>query len=174
MKDMLDAILAYSRVDAEGRTLEFASVELPLAHAQEALAASIGATNAVITTHGVWPSLGMDVPQIAAVFQNLLGNAIKYRHPGTDPQIRVTSSRAHGGWRFEVQDNGVGFDSSRAGRAFQIFQRLHRRSKYEGMGVGLALVKRIVQRHGGRVGIDSEVGIGTTAWFTLPEAPGVS
>ena len=174
MKDMLDAILSYSRVDAEGRTLEFASVELPLQHAQEALNARIKETGATITVQGAWPTLGMDVPQLAAVFQNLLSNAIKYRQPGASPEIIVTASRSEGGWRFEVRDNGVGFDSSRAKRAFQIFQRLHRRSRYDGLGVGLALVKRIVQRHGGRVGIESELGMGTTAWFWLPDAPGIT
>lgn len=173
MKDMLDAILAYSHVEAEGSSLVYESVEVALAYAQDVLAAAIEESDARIEHTGVWPTLVMDVNQIAAVFQNLLGNAIKYRRPGVRPKIIVASTRGHSGWRFEVRDNGVGFDGERAGRAFQIFQRLHRRSLYDGMGVGLALVKRIVQRHGGEVGIESEPGVGTTAWFWLPETRGV-
>ena len=148
-------------------------MEVALAYAQDVLAAAIEESDARIEHTGVWPTLVMDVNQIAAVFQNLLGNAIKYRRPGVRPKIIVASTRGHSGWRFEVRDNGVGFDGERAGRAFQIFQRLHRRSLYDGMGVGLALVKRIVQRHGGEVGIESEPGVGTTAWFWLPETRGV-
>lgn len=169
MHDMLDAILDYSQIEERGRPPTEAALSDTLDDAIVALDSAISGTGAKVERTGEWPALRIDRAQIAAVFQNLLHNAIKYRKKDEAPHIVVSSRPEFGRWVFEVSDNGVGFPPERAPRAFQIFQRLHARSKYPGLGVGLAQVKRTVRRHGGEVGIDSERGVGTRVWFSLPK-----
>jgi chemotaxis family two-component system sensor kinase Cph1 len=124
-------------------------------------------SNAVITMDPL-PVVSADPAQLSMVFQNLIGNAIKFR--GNDPpSIHISSERADGMWRFAVTDNGIGIDPAFHGRIFEIFQRLHTRDKYPGTGIGLAIVKKIVERHGGKIWIESELGKGSTFYFTLPE-----
>jgi light-regulated signal transduction histidine kinase (bacteriophytochrome) len=109
-----------------------------------------------------------DATQLSQLFQNLIGNAIKFR--GAEwPHIRVSACDLGREWRFSVKDNGIGIDAQYADKVFVIFQRLHTRREYTGTGIGLAICKRIVERHGGRIWFDSEPGKGSTFYFTLPK-----
>jgi light-regulated signal transduction histidine kinase (bacteriophytochrome) len=115
------------------------------------------------------PTVSADELQLGQVFQNLLGNALKF-HGERAPRIQVRADSIEDGnmWRFSVADNGIGIDKENGGRLFQMFQRLHTREEYEGTGIGLAISKRIVERHAGRIWFDSAPGQGTTFYFTLP------
>jgi len=119
------------------------------------------------------PTVYADGSQVTQLFQNLIGNALKFRRLNTDeaPRIRIHARRDGAGWTFAVQDNGIGIDPAYAGRIFVIFQRLHTREEYAGTGIGLAICKRIVERHGGRIWVESQPGQGATFLFTLPAAP---
>jgi light-regulated signal transduction histidine kinase (bacteriophytochrome) len=102
------------------------------------------------------------------LFQNLIGNALKYRHKDRPPQVQVSATRTNGEWQFAVRDNGIGIDPKHFGQIFGIFQRLHTREEYEGTGIGLALCQKIVTRHGGRIWVESKPGEGAIFSFTLP------
>jgi two-component system sensor histidine kinase/response regulator len=120
-------------------------------------------------THDALPFLRMRGGQLEHLFQNLIGNAIKYRRDGEPPRIHITVERAGEDWRFAIGDNGIGVASAFQDRIFGIFKRLHSDSKYSGTGVGLAICKRIVERHGGRIWVESEGdGKGATFYFTVP------
>src|SRR5215475_11042471 len=107
-----------------------------------------------------------DLTQLTLLFQNLIGNAVKFHGP-KPPHIYINSSRQNGEWIITVRDNGIGIEPQYFERIFVIFQRLHTRKEYPGTGMGLALCKRIVERHGGKIWLDSKVGTGTTFRFTL-------
>jgi two-component system, chemotaxis family, sensor kinase Cph1 len=111
-----------------------------------------------------------DGNQLVQLFQNLIGNAIKYRNPDQPPRIKITTREQEAEWEFLVGDNGVGFDPQHAQRIFQIFQRLHTSREYPGTGIGLAICKKIVEHHGGRIWVETEPGRGSSFFFTLPKA----
>jgi signal transduction histidine kinase len=116
------------------------------------------------------PIVQGDEGQVGQLLQNLIGNALKFR--GAEPPRIAIEARLHGGrWLFSVADNGIGIDMKQAGRIFEMFQRLHERGKYEGSGIGLSIAKRIVERHGGRIWLESRLGEGTTFRFTLRADP---
>jgi light-regulated signal transduction histidine kinase (bacteriophytochrome) len=116
---------------------------------------------------GELPIVHFDETQLTQLFQNLIGNAIKFRGDAP-PHVRITASAGHGEHVFDIRDNGIGMDVQYSERVFQMFQRLHERGRYEGSGIGLAIAKRIVDRHGGRIWFESEPGVGTTFHFTIP------
>jgi len=117
--------------------------------------------------HGPLPKVLGDCVQLTQLFQNLVGNAIKFRG-AQPPQVEVTAERDGAEWKFRVADNGIGIDPKHFERIFVLFQRLHTRQEYAGTGMGLAICKKIVERHGGRIWVESEPGHGTSFWFTLP------
>jgi light-regulated signal transduction histidine kinase (bacteriophytochrome) len=122
--------------------------------------------NATIT-YDLLPSVMGDENLLVKLFQNLIGNAIKYRSQET-PQIYINVKKEKNQYLFSVKDNGIGIDSEHLNRIFTIFQRLHTNEKYEGTGIGLAIVQKIVHQHGGQIWAESELGKGTTFYFTLP------
>jgi signal transduction histidine kinase len=121
--------------------------------------------------YGELPVVMGDEDQLVQLFQNLIANAIKFRS-GPGPRIVVSAEAEDGYWRFSVQDNGIGIGKDYFDRIFVMFQRLHSRSAYPGTGIGLAICKKIVERHGGRIWVESEPGQGTVFKFTLPRAGG--
>ena len=168
MHQMITDLLAYSRVRRYGEPLAPVALGDVVAEARENLASDIQESGASIDVAEL-PTIQGDHSQLVRLFQNLLGNAIKYGPREGHPVIAITAQEEADGWRILVADNGLGIDPENAERVFQVFQRLHTREEYEGTGAGLALSKRIVERHGGAIGVESAgEGHGSTFWFTLP------
>ena len=124
-----------------------------------------------VVTHDPLPTVLGDATRLGQVVQNLIGNALKFRGPAP-PRIHVSAQWEGKQWRFSVRDNGIGIDPAQAGRLFQVFRRLHTRKEYPGTGIGLAICKKIVERHGGQIWVESEAGKGSTFFFTLSAASG--
>ena len=169
MQQMIDGLLAISRVESLGKDLRLIDAKEALRDAIANLEESIHATGAEVLYSDL-PWVRADRMQLAHVFQNLLSNAIKFR--GTQPpRLRITTQRGDGTWIFRVADNGIGFPQQEGPRMFKIFSRLHRREDFPGSGIGLAIVQKVVARHGGRVWATSEGDEGATFSFSIPAHP---
>lgn len=168
MQRLIEDLLAFSRVSSRPHKVERIPAENAVRWARGNLHAAITETNAQITS-GDLPEVRVDEGQLGLVFQNLFANAIKFRRPGVVPEISVTARRAESAWSFEVKDNGIGIDAKHQDKIFTMFQRLHARSVYPGNGIGLAICKRILERHQGRIWVESTPGAGSTFHFTLPD-----
>jgi histidine kinase/DNA gyrase B/HSP90-like ATPase/phospho-acceptor domain-containing protein len=166
MQALIQDLLAVSRVDRQGQRFEPTSVEALVGYALDNLKGAIEESGAVIT-HDPLPMVMADERQFLHVLQNLLSNAIKFRGSGP-PRAHVSAERRGGEWLFSVRDNGIGIDPQYAERIFVIFQRLHTNAEYPGTGIGLSLCKKIVERHGGRMWMESQLGHGATFYFTVP------
>jgi hypothetical protein len=165
MQTLVNDLLVYSRVGGRSRPLEFTDSHSALGEAIRNLTVTIKEKRAVITNDNL-PTVRAYASQLVLVFQNLLANAIKFR--GKDiPRIHVSARDQSREWLFSVKDNGIGIEPQHAERVFVIFQRLHTREEYPGTGIGLAVCKRIVERHGGKIWFESEPGNGTTFFFTV-------
>jgi PAS domain S-box-containing protein len=168
MQRLITDLLAYSRVGTRGRPFDRVPLERVLAAALGNLRQAIADANATVT-HDTLPAVSGDEGQLTQLFQNLIGNAVKFHGP--DPAtVHIGARRVGEGWQFEVRDNGVGIEPQYFDRIFIIFQRLHGADKYPGTGIGLALCKKIVDRHGGRMWLESQPGTGTTFFVVLPDA----
>jgi PAS domain S-box-containing protein len=171
MKQLIEDLLAYSRVTAKGLPAAVVDTQNAFSLALRNLGAAIGESHAEVTG-GDLPEVLADGSQMVQLFQNLVANAIKFHTPGVPPRVRIEARQAPDHphqWLFRVADNGIGIDPKFFDRVFVIFQRLHTRHEYPGTGIGLALCQRIVERHGGRIWIESEPGKGTAFLFTLRE-----
>lgn len=166
MQLLINDLLDYSRVMTRGRSFEQVDTEEILGDVMKDMQISIR-DNGVKITHDPLPVVMADGIQIASVFHNLISNSIKYRSD-KPPEIHVDAKKEKDEWVFSVQDNGIGIDQKYRERIFIIFQRLHGRNEYPGTGIGLATSKRIVERHGGRIWVESEPGNGSVFKFTLP------
>jgi signal transduction histidine kinase len=168
MQQLINDLLAFSRVGRVNVERSVVSVDTVLRDALANLADAIEDAGAVVEVpEGALPDVHGEPALLAAVFQNLIGNAVKFR--GEDPAVvRVTVTRQGDEWEFAVADNGIGIDEEYAERIFVIFQRLHPKDAYAGTGIGLALSRKIVDYHGGRIWLDTTVPSGTTFRFTLP------
>jgi light-regulated signal transduction histidine kinase (bacteriophytochrome) len=167
MQGMIQALLAFSRVGTRGNPFVPTEGETIVVKALANLKAAI-ADSGVVVTHDPMPTLSVDGIQIIQLLQNLIGNAIKFR--GTEPpKIHVGLEDKGENWLLYVRDNGIGLDMQFKERIFIIFQRLHTKGEYPGTGIGLAVCKRIVERHGGRIWVESEPGKGATFFFTIPK-----
>jgi len=167
MHTLINDLLAYSRVGTRGEPFMPVIVSNVLSAAAANLEVAIEESHAVVT-HDRLPTVLGDESQLIQLFQNLLGNAIKFRSDAT-PMIHIGVEEAKDDWVFSVRDNGIGIDMKYAERIFVVFQRLHAREDYPGTGVGLAVVKKIVERHRGRIWVESEPAKGSTFFFTLPK-----
>ncbi len=170
MHTLITDLLALSRVGTKGQALRKAGLDAIVDQALDSLRASITETGAKIT-RGPLPSLPVDAGQMAQLFQNLIGNALKFRGDGV-PEIHICAQQQPGHWLLAVRDNGIGIEPQYFERIFLVFQRLHTRKRYPGTGIGLAICKKIVERHGGRIWVESQTGQGSTFCFTIPgESP---
>ncbi|MFC7231493.1 PAS domain-containing protein [Saliphagus sp. GCM10025308] len=168
MREMIDGLLEYSRVETQGNAFEPVDLETVLSDAQADLRFPIQESGADVTAESL-PRVEGDPTQLRQVFQNLLSNAIEYSGD-EPPRVHVTAERADDVWEVSVRDEGIGIDPDDTDRIFEVFQRLHSQEEHAGTGIGLALCRRIVERHGGTIRADSEPGVGTTFTFTLPTA----
>ncbi|HKN77493.1 MAG TPA: PAS domain S-box protein [Candidatus Acidoferrum sp.] len=169
MQRLIQDLLAYSRVGTKGKDLLDISSEEALQQALINLRGAIQEKGALVT-HGPLPTVFADEMQLIQLFQNLIGNAIKYQNPGV-PEVHI-SAGMNGGkkWTFSVKDNGLGIDPQYFEKIFGMFQRLHKREEFAGTGIGLAICKKIVERHGGSISVESQPGQGSTFRFALAES----
>ncbi len=167
MQLLIQDLLAYSRVGTKGEDPVDTSSELALQQAVDDLRGAIEEAGAVVT-HDPLPTVIADEIQLVQLFQNLVGNAIKYQASGT-PRVHVSAAedRSTKRWRFTVEDNGLGIEPQYFERIFGMFQRLHKRDEFAGTGIGLAVCKKIVERHGGHISVESRPGHGSTFHFDL-------
>jgi len=166
MQALINDLLAYSRVGTKARPFAPTDCAALLATVISDLGVAIGETGARIT-HDPLPVVMADAMQLTHLFQNLLGNAIKF-HGGEPPQVHIAAEPVGADWCFSVRDNGIGIAPEYFERIFVLFQRLHGRREYSGTGIGLALCKKIAERHGGRIWVESSPGAGSVFRFTIP------
>ncbi|MDM8549050.1 response regulator [Desulfobacterales bacterium HSG2] len=166
MHTLLKEMLAFSRVGTRGKPFGPVEAEHILEQTLTDLSVSIRESGAVVT-HDALPRVIADASQLARVFQNLIANAVKFRGE-EPPRIHITAEKNDGEWVFSFKDNGIGIAPKYSDRIFVIFQRLHTREEYPGTGMGLAMCKKIVERHAGRLWVESREGAGSTFYFTIP------
>jgi PAS domain S-box-containing protein len=166
MRVLINDLLTYSRVGSQGKKPVPTDCELVLRQTLAGLELAIEESAAKVT-HDPLPTINGDDVQLGQLFQNLIGNALKYRNGGA-PAVHIGCRRRDNDWLFSICDNGIGIDPRFAEKIFVIFQRLHTREQYPGTGIGLAVCKRIVERHGGKIWVESELGKGSSFYFTLP------
>ena len=167
MQRLIDDLLAFARVGTQARQFQPVDTQAVVDLVIGDLQRMIRETGAIVSREQL-PTVTADPTLLAQLFQNLIGNAIKF-HGEQPPRVHVSARDMGPAWEFHVQDNGIGIDPKHAGRLFVIFERLHNQDKYPGTGIGLAICKRVVERHGGAIWFDSEPGKGTTFHFTIPK-----
>ncbi len=170
LQAMINGLLEYSRVETRGKPFEPTNTEEVLNHVLLSLKVAIEESAAVVT-YDPLPTVRADGTQLAQVFQNMITNAVRFRREES-LRIHISAKHEKNEWAFSVCDNGIGIDPQYKERIFIIFQRLHGRRQYPGTGIGLAICKRIVERHGGRMWVESEPGKGSTFYFTIPTTGG--
>ena len=170
MQQMIDDLLVYSRVSTKAKLLERLDVNAVIEDLKNVeLAVQVEETGGVINVPEPLPPVHADPSQIHQLLQNMLGNGLKYCRNGVPPVITVRGRVVNGNMvRIEVQDNGIGIEEQYCANIFGMFKRLHSREDYEGSGIGLAVCKKIVERQGGEIGVESNPGVGSTFWFTVP------
>ena len=166
MQQLINDLLVYSRVGTRGRPFEPTDCLVPLKEALANLEVPLRETDALIT-HDELPTIAGDPTQLTQLFQNLIGNALKFRG-GKRPEVHIGVEHKASGYLFFVRDNGIGIEPQYFERVFGVFQRLHSRREYPGNGIGLAICRKIVERHNGRMWVDSTPGHGSTFYFSIP------
>ncbi len=168
MLQLVADILAYARVGSQGTALVPVDAQLTLSRVVDSMRVAIQAAGATIE-HTELPTVLADEMQLSQLLQNLISNAVKFRSQ-QPPRVCIRAEFRYTHWEISVADNGIGIEPQYTERIFAMFQRLHESSKYEGTGIGLAVAKRIVERHKGRIWIESQLGQGSTVFFTLLDA----
>ncbi|WP_097972739.1 ATP-binding protein [Streptomyces sp. gb14] len=171
MQVLINDLLTFSRVGRVHESWKPVDLGRSLDRALGNLAAAVEESGAVVERPEELPELVGDATALTMVWQNLVGNAVKFRHPDRPPRITVECEREDENWHLTVSDNGIGIAPEFADKVFVIFQRLHGRDEYDGTGIGLALCRKIIEFHGGRIWLEPEPGEGTRIHFTLPVAP---
>jgi signal transduction histidine kinase len=169
MQTLISDLLSYARVGTQGKSLAPTDCETLFARVVESLKFVIEDSGTVISRDPL-PMVMADAQQLGQLFQNLLTNAIKFRGKGP-PSIKISVEKDRSDWKISVRDNGIGISQDHADRIFVIFQRLHTKTEYPGTGIGLAICKKIVERHGGRIWVEPSTGGGSTFCFTIPVKP---
>ena len=167
MQRLINDLLDFSRVSTRGKPLERTDVSEVLANVRSNLSVAIEESGALVTMD-VMPVISADAGQLSQLLQNLVGNGIKFRNGGS-PLVHVSVVEREHQWEFSVRDNGIGIEQQYFDRIFVIFQRLHTKGDYPGTGIGLALCRRIVERHGGKIWVESKPDEGSTFYFTIPK-----
>ena len=167
MQRLINDLLDYSRVSTQGKPFDMVDSHVVLGEVHRNLATVIRESQALILDDDL-PTVRADATQLSQLLQNLIGNAMKFRSAAL-PRIHISARDLGHEWCFSIKDNGIGIDEQYAAKVFVIFQRLHTHQEYPGTGIGLAVCKRIVERHGGRIWFESEPGKGSTFYFTLPK-----
>lgn len=166
MRQLINDLLLYSRIDTQGKEMAPVDMEEVVSKTLILLKVPMEESKADIIVHPL-PTINADESQMIQVMQNLIANALKFHGPER-PVIKVSSTQGGKEWTFAVKDNGIGLNMQYADKIFQMFQRLHTKEEYPGTGVGLAVTKKIIERHGGRIWVESEEGKGATFFFTIP------
>lgn len=166
MQNLISDLLEYSRVGRTGKSFERVDCNMALKAAITNLTNVIKESNAEVT-YDPLPTVSGETFRLIQLFQNLIGNAIKYRSD-ISPKVHISAKQKDNEWTFSVRDNGIGIDAKHEEKIFVIFQRLHSREKYSGTGIGLALCKKIVEQHKGKIRVESKIGEGSTFYFTIP------
>jgi light-regulated signal transduction histidine kinase (bacteriophytochrome) len=172
MKQLIEDLLAYSRVGTKSTEFKPVELERSVRRALSNLKGAIDDSGAIVT-YDPLPTAPSDEVQLAQVFQNLIGNALKFRSQSA-PRIHVAVDEKAEKWEIAVRDNGIGIEPQYFERIFMVFQRLHNKGEYPGTGIGLAICKKVVERHGGRIWVESRAGEGSSFHFTLPKPRGDS
>jgi len=172
MQQLINDLLTFARLGTRGAPFNPVDTHALLGVVIKNLSVSIAEARAMITNDDL-PVVSADASQLTMVFQNLMANAIRFRGE-TPPHIHVSAAQRDREWVFSVKDNGIGIDEKYKDRIFVIFQRLHTREEYPGTGIGLAICKRIIERHGGRIWFKSQPGSGTSFFFTIPKNRGTT
>ena len=167
MQELINDLLTYSRVGSRALELQLVDTGRVVDSVISDLGGAIEDSGASLT-HDELPTLQADPIQLQQLFQNLIANGIKFHRPDVAPVVHVSARRVNGSWSFEVSDNGIGIQPQYLDRIFLLFQRLHSRAEYPGTGIGLSICKKIAERHGGTIRVQSEPGRGTTFEITMP------
>jgi light-regulated signal transduction histidine kinase (bacteriophytochrome) len=173
MYALINDLLSFSRIGVAAEEREKIDLDEVAKETLANLDAGIRECNATITV-GPLPEVNADKGQMIQLFQNLIGNAVKYRKANVPPRVKVEAIRQENGWLFHVTDNGIGIAPEYHEKIFVLFQRLHGREQYLGTGLGLAICRKIVERYGGKIGVESTLGNGATFYFTRPDRPSSS
>jgi light-regulated signal transduction histidine kinase (bacteriophytochrome) len=169
MKALINDLLGFARAGANLTKLLPVPAESIVKHAIENLRAAIDESDAEITIDPL-PTISVERGLVIQVFQNLIANAIKFQAKGFTPRIHISCQRQGGEWVFSVGDNGLGIESRYQDRIFKVFERLHTLEEYSGSGIGLAIVKKIVETHAGKIWVESQPGVGSTFYFYFSSA----
>ena len=166
MHNLINDLLEFSRITSKGKEFEYVNMQEPLENALSNLKLVMEENNVNVVPDDMLPTINCDYSQMTILFQNLIGNAIKYRTEET-PYIQISATNDDNNWLFSIKDNGLGIDPKQSDNIFKIFRRLHSNEEYKG-AIGLAITKRIIERHEGNIWVDSKPGKGSTFYFTLP------
>ncbi len=169
MRVLINDLLTYARMGTKKIELKWADCNDIIGTAIGNLKVDIAARNSIVT-YGQLPTALVDSGQIVELFQNLIANGLKF-HRGEQPRVHISAEDREKEWVFTVRDNGIGFDAKDKDRIFDMFQRLHNKNEVPGTGMGLSICKKIIERHGGQIWVESEPGKGSSFYFTLPKGP---